>query len=468
MHETRARPAGRIGKPNQVHRMRRLLLLLGCFAVLALSACGGDSKLPDPTGKGSIRAINAIKTSPDIAFLIEELTLGTVSYKSSTSPARYDDFDYAFNFEVLFAGENTRQRVATEPVKIVADRDYIFVIGGLLASPTITIWEGDERTWSGSETVFETRFGHAAESWGDIDVYLATPGIAPVLGEQFGTLALGQILPAVDIESGDKVLTLTAAGDPATVYFTSATLTLQAQSALVFSLFDADENETAPIAVRIYSALGTTSTIPDVNSPPTTRYIHGSVALGPVDIYDTDPPVTPLVAGHAFGDDTGDLPAAIGETMLTYTDANNISAVVLQVTANQFAGSRNHMFIVGSDIGSLSTIRTTPDRRPVETFAKFQLINAASNHPEIDVYVIAADSDIADAIPMLFSLPFRGVSNVASLNAGSFDLYLTLPGEKTVIAGPLRIDAALGDIINPIALDTVDPSTAQISIISAP
>jgi len=447
--------------------MRRLLLP-GCFAVLALSACGGDSNLPTASGKGSIRAINAIKTSPQIAFLIEELPLAAVSYKNSTSTERYDDLSYAFNFEVVLPGASTAQRVATELVDMVADRDYIFVINGVLASPTITLWEGDERTWSGTETVFEARFGHAAESWGDLDVYFAAPGIAPVLGEQLGTLSFGQILPATDIETGDTVLTMTAAGDPATVHFTSSALTFEAQNALVFSLFDADASETAPISVRVYNALGTASAIPDARFTPTMRYIHASVALGPVDIYDTEPPVTPVVTDQAFGNDAGDLPIAIGATTLTYTDANNISAVVLEVATAQVAGTRNQMFIVGSDIGSLSTIITIPDRRPVETLVKFQFINAASNHASIDVYVIDADSDIADAFPTQFAVEFGQSPRISSLNAGSYDLYLTLPGEKTVIAGPLRIDAALGDIIDPVALDTIDPATAQISIVSPP
>jgi hypothetical protein len=49
--------------------------------------------------------------------------------------------------------------------------------------------------------------------------------------------------------------------------------------------------------------------------------------------------------------------------------------------------------------------------------------------------------------------------------AGSFDLYLTETGEKTVVVGPIQLDVALGDVVTAIVYDTVDTSTAEIVII---
>ena len=48
--------------------MKRLVLVFALLAVVA--ACTSDSNLPNPTGKGTIRALNAIIGSPDIAFRI--------------------------------------------------------------------------------------------------------------------------------------------------------------------------------------------------------------------------------------------------------------------------------------------------------------------------------------------------------------------------------------------------------------
>ena len=78
--------------------MRRLVLVLALFA---LQACTGETSLPSPSGKGTIRMINAVDGSPNIEFLIEERRLEFVAYKSSSSAERFDDFEYNFNFQVL-------------------------------------------------------------------------------------------------------------------------------------------------------------------------------------------------------------------------------------------------------------------------------------------------------------------------------------------------------------------------------
>ena len=65
--------------------MRNMLLLLGCLATVIFTGCTGESSRPVATGKGTIRAINAIKTSPTMSFWIEERRLDTIDYKSSTA-----------------------------------------------------------------------------------------------------------------------------------------------------------------------------------------------------------------------------------------------------------------------------------------------------------------------------------------------------------------------------------------------
>ena len=74
--------------------------LLAIIAAATIAGCGGKSSLPEASGDGVIRMINAIPTSPEIGFLIEERALGSVVYKTSSSPERWDDLTYTFNFEI--------------------------------------------------------------------------------------------------------------------------------------------------------------------------------------------------------------------------------------------------------------------------------------------------------------------------------------------------------------------------------
>ena len=144
------------------NRMRPILCVLAALAI-TLAGCAGETKLPVATGKGTVRAVNAIKSSPAFRFLIEERLIGAAEYKSSTASSPFDDLDYVFNFDVQVAATDTElTRVARKALTVVKDVEYTFVISGNYKSPAITVWEAPTREWSGTETVFEARFGHTA------------------------------------------------------------------------------------------------------------------------------------------------------------------------------------------------------------------------------------------------------------------------------------------------------------------
>ena len=194
--------------------MNRFWLPLLCAAAMITGACDSNSGLPEATGKASVRAINAIRTSEEFSFLIEERLISSVAYGSSTAPARYDDLDYTFNIDVVYAGESESRRIASRFIDFEAEKDYTLLVSGSLASPTLTLWEGTERSFAAEDTVFEARFAHTAASLGALDYYFADPAVAPTLGDQVATLSFGEIAAAADFAAGDFVLTVTLADDP--------------------------------------------------------------------------------------------------------------------------------------------------------------------------------------------------------------------------------------------------------------
>ena len=131
----------------------KLIASLLCIAAVLLGACDLESTLPDATGKASIRAINAIPSSGNINFLIEERSLGALSYKAASSTVRYDNLNYTFNFDVFYTGEDSVRRIASRNIDFEADKDYTLLLTGELTNPTLTLWEGDERTFVETDTV---------------------------------------------------------------------------------------------------------------------------------------------------------------------------------------------------------------------------------------------------------------------------------------------------------------------------
>ena len=420
------------------------------------------------TGEGKMRAINAIKTSPIMSFFIEERPIGNVEYQFSTNPVSFDDLQYIFNVETVLAGDLMATRVASQPLDVVKDTDYTFLISGALEAPDITVWEIPIREWSGTETVFELRIANTADSIGDVDVYFAPPGTAPMPGNALGTLSFGQVLPEADFESGDYVLTFTAAGDPLTVRFESSTLFLNAQTSTLFSIFDTDPNDTGLWSVRTFFAIGGSGLISAVDSTATARFYHASTALVEADIYNDETLMTPIVIEHEFRDVTPDLDMPFGVNPLFYTAAGNSGAPLFDDETVILATSHRNVYAVG-DVDELRTVDYIPDRRPVETLAKFSFLNSALKYPLVDLYIVKTDVDFADAIPRFILVSVGDVPRSTTLDADSFEIYLTPPGEKTIITGPIALDTMLGDVFEYIAYDNeTDPMTADLVSIPLP
>lgn len=447
--------------------MRKTLLIIGCIAALLLSACTGESKRPVATGKGIVRSINAIPTSPAILYFIEERSIATIEYSTVSSNFPFDNLDYIFNFEAVFPDALVPRRVASSSVKVETDREYTFVITGDLAAPTIIVWDDEIREWQETETTFQSRFAHTAESLGPIDVYFAAPGTPPAAGQEAGTLAFGELLPAIDYTAGDFVYTITTAGDPNDILFNSITVSPASQIGFIITVFDSTANNPGPLTVRILNDTGGISSLADADISSTIRFLHASAALDPSDIYTDELLLDQIVTNHAFRDVTADIDLASGSYPFTYTSVGNVGSILFEDTKILFSDARSQLYVIGVD-GALSSFIRTPDRRSVETLVKFTFIHTAVNHPFVDLYIVEAGTDIADVFPRFFGIAANGIPRNANIDAGDLEMYLTVSADKTVIAGPVALTTTLGDVLEYLSYDNVDPATADLVLIPNP
>jgi hypothetical protein len=445
--------------------MRRLLLLSACLAALLISACTSGSKFPDPTGKGSIQAINAISTSPIIAFRVEERAIGNVDFKSLSSKTPFDDFEYNLNFDALLAGESEPTRIASQSLQVVKEMEYTLVISGDLLAPTLTLWERARREYAEGDTVLEASFGHFSPALGDVDIYFADAAIVPAAGNEVGTLTPGAKLPPLDVQAGDYVLTITTAGMPEDILFTSDVMTMQAASTMLFIIFDTDANDRGPVSVRSFNTeTGATTALIDPLYPPTVRFIHALQDLGAVDIYVDDPLTIPAVEDQDYREVSAEIEVSVGVLPITYTAFDNIGTILVDANISITTGVRADYYVLGN-AASPASLATARDRRSIETLAKFTVVYTETNHDSLDVYIVEAAADIAELPPRFAGLTAGLDPLLTQLPEGSYDVYLTVTGEKTVVAGPLQVDLVLGDVVTAIIYDAVNPATADIVVI---
>lgn len=446
--------------------MKRIFVAPAWLTVLALAACGGDSQFPEATGEGNLRAINAIKTSPAISFLIEEQPISLVNFGEGSSIATYDDLEYTFNFETILTAGEPRSRIASKVHKIVRDTTYTFVVSGPLANPVIDIWERPVPEFAEGATNFEIQVGHLAESFGDVDVYLADPATPPVLGSALGTLSFGDQLPVSSLEAGDYVLTLTAPGDVNNVIFESVSVPIPAGNALMFVAFDSDGRDVAPVSMELFNMVaGASNRVADANFPATYRFFHAAADAGSVDIYIDDPLTAPLVAGQAFGDISADNDVPDGILPLTYTAAGDQGVILVDTAATVRLGARYFVYLLETSDGTTTVVEYVPELKPIETVARLSFLQTSPVENGLDVYTVASGETIDEETPLLPGLPSGIVPIDADFIAGPIDIYVTPNGEKTVLAGPIPLDLTTGDVVQIIIYENVDPNVVDVVVL---
>ena len=442
-------------------------ILPGLVVATIVVGCGTESSLPQATGEGTLRTMNAMPASPTVAFLIEERTLGTVTYKNVSAPERWDDLEYVFNFQINRPSQLQPTRIASQPLDVAPDVEYTFVLRGSVDAPVVDVWEIPERSFSGTETIFEMRAGHAADGLGDVDIYLGQEGVPPQPGEQVATLGPGEVSTPRDIEEDTYVLTVTSAGNAADVLYESLPTLFLANQSMLITVLEGDANDTAPVAVRVFNEQSVTVALADSRFPPTARFVHATTDLGTSDIYDDAGLENRIVADLAYGDITGDIDVAVGDVPITATAPGNVGAILFEDTLTTFAGTRVNYYL--SELaGEILRAPVRVDRRPIETVARLTFFHSSANHRSVDVYVVDAGTPIDDELPRLVEQIYSQQTPPIAFDAGSYDVYITTSGEKTVLEGPLSLEASYGDVYEAVLLDRVDPSRTELKVFPPP
>lgn len=450
--------------------MKRIFVGLVCASTLILASCTSDSKLPNPTGEGTIRAIHAIPDGTDVTFRIEERALSNFNYQQSSSPLRFDDFEYNFNFEIFVPEESEPRRIATVTQKIDANREYVFALTGSVDNPTVITWVSDVRQWDGTETVFEARFAHLSVSLGDVDVYFDDPANPPSVDNLVATLSPGTIMDIADFPAGPYVATVTAAGDPNRVpVYTSQELNYNAQTSHVISLFDGSANDTAPYILSTMTTSGVFVRLPDASFPPSIRFVHGALTLPNVDVYNDEVLTSQVASDVAFGAPTSDIPGSVDDTTYYFTPAGSTATTLFSSTVTgPPAGAAADLYLIG-DTDAWQGLFLAQNRAPASTGAKISIVNGSVNNATFDLYIKGRDEPLTDDdSPVFLRVGLTLSTPPVQRLAGSYDIYLTEPGTTNVLAGPYPLDVALGDVVFLLAADDVDPSRIEILNVSIP
>ncbi len=446
----------------------RLPLLISLIPIL-FSGCS-SSHNDTVTGKGSIRAMNAAPDIGVVNFMIEETLLGSLDFKEISGTSEYDDLQYNFNFDLLLPGDVEATRVLTHTLQVRTDQEYTFVLTGSYANPELFLWEQFGRDWltelttadeNGTEvTVLEVSFGHVASNFGAVDVYLEAPGTSPEFATPRGSMTYGEFLSAVEISSGTYQLVLTEPGDPTTIVFASDPIGLNAAVSNLITIMDSGGTSTADISVRLMGQ-GVNSEIVDINLGAKFRVVHAAFGTDDVDLYLDGNFTTPVVRDLSFASVSDEIEVDGGQTNINITPAGNVGVFLEQDQLTLNSGSLYSMYLVGLP-GDPSNLVLQDNQRRLANFAKFRIIQGAIRFTAVDIYLLQEGSDIGLVSPSISSILYAQNTGYLSVSPGTYDLTLTLPGSKTVIGGPYRMQLDGSGIYTVVSVEENDISMVDL------
>jgi hypothetical protein len=98
---------------------------------------------------------------------------------------------------------------------------------------------------------------------------------------------------------------------------------------------------------------------------------------------------------------------------------------------------------------------------------RVRVVHGAPSAGPVDVYVVAPGSDISIQTPTISNLGFKSVTDYLSVPAGSYEVFVTPTGTKTVAISTGTIALAAGQVRTAVALDAAGGGTPLTAILLA-
>jgi hypothetical protein len=426
-------------------------------AALALSACEDGRKAP---AKVNMTVVNVAPGFAGLTFQRERRDLqyqpANLSFKGLQEYTfDADTYDF-FVFERSLI-ETYTPRDWTFVAELQAERGYLVALTEVAGDVRPIVIEYQDAPAADAQIVGL----HAAEGMPAMDLYLERPGVGIAGATPRGTFnAQGQIAPRA-VPSGEYELTLTAAGSPATVLFTSTTISLPAGATSTF-VVASEPGFASGTPLSVVLVQPSTMILIDRNAVDSLRVVNGATDRAARDFAIDSQFSPPLFSAMPFADPTAYASVSPTTHTINVTPVGNPGVLELNQVYAGLAGQRTTLLFSGP-AGTLTHTTVADDGRRIHNEGKLLFLNAAAQFPAIEFVVTSPGAD-PSTVQGAATLIAPGTSlGYANFGAGDYDLSLRQPGATTLLAGPTRITLASRGIYGVLAVDGPDTATAGLA-----
>jgi len=316
---------------------------------------------------------------------------------------------------------------------------------------------------------FRAQVVHAAPAAPAVDVYVTAfdadlAGSAPVNGA--GTpLAFQDFTGQLEVPAGDYQIRITAGGNPAAVVYDSGEISLAAGADLMIVAVENTGPGATPVQLIVLDGMAA-SQLNDVNTPAAVVAAHLSPDAPAVDILadvngTAEDEAIPLVRNVAFTEfcELDSVPAPGDYTLSVVANADN-SVVALQFPLVVEQGTEATAIVSGflsSGDPAITALPLAGNTRSVITETKLRITHGSPSTGPVDLYLVAAGTDIAGVDPTFADVPFGADTTQLSVANAVYDAIVTPAGTKTAAISLTGLDFTAGGAV----LDVIarDPAT---------
>lgn len=143
-------------------------------------------------------------------------------------------------------------------------------------------------------------------------------------------------------------------------------------------------------------------------------------------------------------------------------ESSGSSNIVLDLSQN--LGSGSYSTALAAATGSV--VLTDSHSAPSSSDFAIRVVNASANLPSADVYILASGTDINSVSPTYSGLNLQSNPTYTNLTPGTYQVVLTLPGQKFAVTSTSSLSFASGQVRTVVALDGFGGAAPTTSIIS--
>lgn len=433
--------------------MKLLKSALIVTSMMALAACSSSS---NKNKEFNLQVLHASPDAPAVSVLVDgDVVLTDFDYKDGSGYVRLDEGTYSIQVNGILPGGEVP---VIGPVDLTFDRNMTYTIAAVndvAAIEPVLIEQSSENVSAGAARVFVL---HAAADAPTVDVFVTAPGADLGASAPVGTFSFKETIGPAEVPAGDYQIRVTASGNPDAVVFDSGTVTLANLDDIVLAAVPNTSGGEAPISLVGLVSTGSLEIL-DVETPTALRVGHLSSDTGPVDVlvnggeYLTDVPF-PAVTGFD--------PLAADTYNVAVTAADMPGVVAIGPVDLALEAGTWYSVLAVDKFANIEPLIATDDPRPVATNAKVRIIHAAADPAaqSVDIYVTAVGADIDPLTPTLSAVAFKDNTGYLGLDAGDYDVTVTVAGTKIAAIGPATISVGLGDVVTAIARDPLPSAGA--------